>query len=100
MDTIKIDYHLSHYNTASVQLVKGINDPKEFARVSTIRKASLLAIALEANIITMIGSGELNRDEWGKAIAFLKYYQASQIDDQSWLELDWMYDAVDEGLTA
>ena len=100
MDTIKIDYHLSHYNNASAQLVKGINDPKEFARVSAIRKASLLAIALEANIITMIGSGELNRAEWGKAIAFIKYYQASQIDDQSWLDPNCMYDAVDEGLTA
>ena len=100
MDTIKIDYHLSHYNTASAQLVEGINDPKEFARISAIRKASLLAIALEANIITMIGSGELNRAEWGKAIAFIKYYQASQIDDQSWLDPNSMYDAVDEGLTA
>ena len=85
MDTIKIDYHLSHYNTASVQLVEGINDPKEFARVSAIRKASLLAIALEANIITMIGSGELNRAEWGKAIAFIKYYEASQIAEPT----DW-----------
>ena len=103
MDTIKIDYHLSHYNTTSLQLVAGINDPKEFARISAIRKASLLAIALEASIITMIGSGELNPDEWGKAIAliaFIKYYQASQIDDQSWLDPNSMYDAVDEDLTA
>jgi len=100
MDTIKIDYHLSHYNTASLQLVAGINDPKEFARISAIRKASLLAIALEANIITMIGSSELNRAEWGKAIAFIMYYQASQIGDQSWLDPNSMYDAVDEGLTA
>ena len=75
MDTIKIDYHLSHYNTASAQLVKGINDPKEFARVSAIREASLLAIALEANIITMIGSGKLTRDGWGKAISWIKQYQ-------------------------
>jgi len=100
MDTIKIDYHLSHYNTALLQIAAGINDPKEFARISAIWKASLLAIALEANIITMIGSGELNLDEWGKAIAFIKYYQASQIDDQSWLDPNSMYDAVDEGLTA
>lgn len=97
---IKIDYHLSHYNTASLQLVAGINDPKEFARISAIRKASLLAIALEANIITMIGSGKLNRAEWGKAIAFISYYQASQIGDQSWLDPNCMYDAVDAGLAA
>ena len=79
MDTIKIDYHLSHYKTASGQLVKGINDPKEFARIHAIREASLLAIALEANIISEIGNGDLTRDEWGKAIAFIKYYEASQI---------------------
>lgn len=96
MDTIKIDYHLSHYKTASDQLVKGINDPKDFARVYAIREASLLAIALEANIITEIGNGKLNHEEWGKAIAFIKYYQASQIDDQSWLDPNCMYDAVDE----
>ena len=75
MDTIKIDYHLSRYNAASAQLVKGINDPKEFARISAIRKASLLAIALEINAITMIGNGDLTRDERGKAIAFIKAHE-------------------------
>lgn len=102
MDTIKIDYHLSHYKTASGQLVKGINDPKEFARIHAIREASLLAIALEANIISEIGNGDLTRDEWGKAIAFIKAHEASQIaeDDQSWLDPSCMYDSVDEGLAA
>ena len=84
MDTIKIDYHLSHYKTASGQLVKGINDPKEFARIHAIREASLLAIALEANIISEIGNGDLTRDEWGKTISWIKQYQPA---DQEFFQL-------------
>lgn len=85
MDTIKIDYHLSHYRAACHQLSVGIASPRESARLEAIRDASLCAIALEANIITMIGNGELPRDEWGKAIAFIKYYEASQIAEPT----DW-----------
>jgi hypothetical protein len=79
MDSMKIDYHLSHYRAACHQLSEGIAAPKEFARIATIRDASLCAIALEANLITEIGNSKLNREDWSKAIAFIKYYEASQL---------------------
>ena len=78
MDTIKIDHHLSHYRAACHQLSVGIASPRESARLEAIRDASLCAIALEANIITMIGSGKLTRDEWGKTISWIKQYQLAQ----------------------
>lgn len=81
---LAIDYHLSYYRTACHHLTEGIADPKEFARVETIKDASLCAIALEAGIITEIGSGKLDRPDWEKAIAFIhRYEQDEVIEDES-----------------
>lgn len=98
IDTMKIDYHLSYYRGACHQISLGVDNPKEFARLEAVRDASLCAIALDANIISEIGNGKLDRANWEKAIAWIKRYEASQIDDQSWLDPNCMYDAVDEGL--
>lgn len=84
MDTIKIDYHLSHYRAACHQLSVGIASPRESARLEAIRDASLCAIALEANIISEIGNGDLTRDEWGKTISWIKQYQPA---DQEFFQL-------------
>lgn len=84
MDTIKIDYHLSHYRAACHQLSVGIASPRESARLEAIRDASLCAIALEANIISEIGNGELPRGEWGKTISWIKQYQPA---DQEFFQL-------------
>lgn len=79
MDTIKIDYHLSYYRAASHQLSEGIDDPKEFARVEAMRDAALCAVALEADIISEIGSGKLDRHYWEKAIAFIHHYEQEEL---------------------
>ena len=75
IDTARIDYCLSFYQCACTKLTKGISDPKEFARVEAIRDASLCAIALEANLITAIGSGKLDRDDWQRTIYWINQYQ-------------------------
>ena len=78
-DSLRIDYHLSYYRISTDALVKGVNDPKEFARLDCIRQASLLAIAFEAGIIDRI-YGNLNYEDWQKAIAFIKKYeQANEV---------------------
>ena len=74
MDSLKIDYHLRYYRSSTNALAAGINDPKEFARQECIRQASLLAIAYETGIIDRI-YGELNFEDWQKAIAFIKRYE-------------------------
>lgn len=75
IDTLKIDYHLSYYRSACHQLCEGIDNPKEFARLEAIRDASLCAIALDANIISEIGNGKLDRANWEKAIAWINQYE-------------------------
>ena len=84
MDTIKIDYHLSHYRAACHQLSVGIASPRESARLEAIRDASLCAIALEANIISEIGSGQIARGDWEKTISWIKQYQPA---DQEFFQL-------------
>lgn len=79
IDTLKIDYHLSYYQSACNKLVDGISDPKEIAELEVIRDASLCAIALEANLITAIGTGKLDRGDWEKAIAWIKQYQREEV---------------------
>jgi hypothetical protein len=98
MDTIKIDYHLSYYRTASNLLVAGTLPPKEFERLENIRQAALVAIALEIGVITLIGDGNLSRKEWEKTIAFINRYEEGEIQDV--LDPNWMYDTLDEGLAA
>ena len=83
IDTMKIDYHLSYYRGACHQISLGVDNPKEFARLEAVRDASLCAIALDANIISEIGNGKLDRANWEKAIAWIKRYE---ITDQE-LEL-------------
>jgi len=90
MDTLKIDYHLSYYRTASNHLAAGTLPPKEFERLETIRQASLVAIALEIGVITEIRDGNLTREEWEKTIAFIHRYENADL-----LEI-----ALDEGLAA
>lgn len=98
MDTLKIDYHLSYYRTASNLLSAGTLPPKEFERLENIRQAALIAIALEIGVITLIGNGNLSREEWEKTISFIKRYEEGDIQD--FLDANWMYDALDEGLAA
>ena len=80
---LAIDYHLSYYRVACHQLTEGIDDPKEFARVETVKDASLCAIALEAGIITEIGSGKLDRADWEKAIAFIHDYEKANKEEET-----------------
>ena len=75
IDTLKIDYHLSYYNGSSYALSRGVDDPKEFARLDTIRKASLVAIALEIGVINAIGDAELSREEWDLTPTFIQRYE-------------------------
>ena len=75
IDTMKIDYHLSYYRGACHQISLGVDNPKEFARLEAVRDASLCAIALDANIISEIGNGKLDRANWEKAIAWIKRYE-------------------------
>jgi len=98
MDSLKIDYHLSYYRTASNLLSAGALPPKEFERLENIRQAALIAIALEIGVITVIGDGNLSREEWEKTIAFIKRYEEGDIQDV--LDPNWIYDALDEGLAA
>ena len=78
-DSLKIDYHLSYYRSSTDALASGNLDPKEFARLDCIRQASLLAIAFEVGIIDRI-YGNLNYEDWQKAIAFIKKYeQANEV---------------------
>jgi hypothetical protein len=79
LDTIKIDYHLSHYNASANALVKGIDEPKEFARIDAIRKASLVAIALEIGVINAIGDADLSRDEWERTISWMSDYENQEL---------------------
>ncbi|TYQ29440.1 hypothetical protein PseudUWO311_00650 [Pseudanabaena sp. UWO311] len=79
IDTLKIDYHLSYYNAAASTLARGIDDPKEFARVDTIRKASFVAIALEIGVITAIGAADLSREEWERTISWISDYENKEI---------------------
>lgn len=79
MDSMKIDYHLSYYRAASHQLSEGIADPKEFARIEAIRDAALCAIAIEADIISEIGSGKLDRHYWENTISFIHRYELGEI---------------------
>jgi hypothetical protein len=78
-DYLAIDYHLSYYRVACRQLTEGIENPKEFARVESIRDAALCAIALEIGIVTEIGSGKLDRHLWEKAIAFIHRYEQAEV---------------------
>jgi hypothetical protein len=75
IDTLKINYHLSYYTTSTYALSMGVDDPKEFTRLDTIRKASLVAIALEIGVITAIGDAELSYEEWEKTISWVSDYQ-------------------------
>lgn len=79
IDTLKIDYHLSYYNAAANALVRGIDEPKEFARIDSIRKASLVAIALEVGVINAIGDADLSREEWEKTISWISDYENQEI---------------------
>ena len=79
IDTMKIDYHLSSYRGACHQISLGVDNPKEFARLEAVRDASLCAIALDANIISEIGNGKLDRANWEKAIAWIKRYEIAQL---------------------
>ena len=78
-DYLAIDYHLSYYRVACRQLTEGIENPKEFARVESIRDAALCGIALEIGIVTEIGSGKLDRHLWEKAIAFIHRYEQAEV---------------------
>ena len=80
MDTLKIDYHLSYYRSATHRLSEGTECHHEFGRFDAIRGAALLAIALEAGIIQEIGSGVLSDDDWNKAIAFIERYQKADME--------------------
>lgn len=79
IDTIKIDFHLSYYQTACHSLTNGVSEPKEIVRLQTIRDASLCAIALEANIISEIGTGKLDRPDWENTISWIKQYQRQEV---------------------
>ena len=76
---LAIDYHLKNYNADANALVRGIDDPKEFARIDASRKASLVAIALEIGVITAIGDADLSREEWEKTIDWISKYQSQDI---------------------
>jgi hypothetical protein len=78
--TLKIDYHLSYYRSATRRLSEGTESPHEFARLDAIRGAALLAIALEAGIIQEIGSGVLSDEDWNKAIAFIERYEKANME--------------------
>lgn len=75
IDTLKIDYHLSYYRSACHQLTQGVLPPKEFDRVDVIRKAALVAIALEIGVVQEIGNAELDRTQWEAVIRFLHGYE-------------------------
>lgn len=89
-----IDYHLSYYRVACNQLTEGIADPKEFARVESIKDAALCAIALEAGIIQEIGSGKLDRQHWEKATDFIKRYEIAEAVAE---ETSFMQYRIDQG---
>ncbi len=75
MDSVKIDYHLSHYRSACHQLTQGILPPKEFARIDAIGKASLVAIALEIGVISEIRDACLTQKETEKTLTFIHRYE-------------------------
>lgn len=75
IDTLMIDYHLSHYNASASALARGIDCPKEFARIDASRKASLVAIALEIGVIDAIGDADLSREEWDLTLTFIHRYE-------------------------
>lgn len=79
IDTLKIDYHLSYYTGSNYALSRGVDDPKEFARLDTIRKASLVAIALEIGVINAIGDADLSREEWEKTLSWISDYENREI---------------------
>jgi len=77
IDTIKIDYHLSHLRTACQALTKGVDTPQEFQRLMAITEASMTAIALEFGVIQAIGNGCLPLDHWFRTLKLIRDYEAA-----------------------